>query len=288
MNYETFIQEISACVKNQLSETEKLEQHQVMKNNGILFHGISIRKNNAGIAPVIYLESFYERYQAGESIEQLSGEILKNCEDLPFPKELDDRVLLEFEGLKERIVYRLVNREKNEQLLKEIPHLPMFDLAIIFYVAVLTEGMEDYAMLIRNAHLKLWKVPISYLYEIARENTPRLYPDTLRPLGDYLHFVDECEPMDSPLWILTNVTGVCGASAILYPKMPKRIFDTIKNSYYLLPSSIHEFLVVPAEEGICEGYLQEMVRAVNKTEVAEEEVLSDSVYFFDGKNITKI
>lgn len=288
MNYERFIQEITACVKNQLSETENLEQHQVLKNNGILFRGISIRKNNAVIAPVIYLESFYERYQAGEPMEQLSQEILQSSEAIPFPVELDDRTLLEFEEMKDRIIYRLVNREKNEQLLKEIPHLPMFDLAIIFYVAVRTEGMEDYAMLIRNSHMKLWKISISHLYEIARENTPRLYPYILRPLGDYLRFVDGCEQMDSPLWILTNVTGVCGASAILYPNMPKQIYDTIKRSYYLLPSSIHEFLVVPAEKGICREYLKDMVHAVNEAEVAEDEVLADSVYFFDGKNITKM
>lgn len=87
---------------------------------------------------------------------------------------------------------------------------------------------------------------------------------------------------------MTNVTGIYGASAILYPKMPKRLYEKLGCSYYLLPSSIHEFLVVPADAGIYSENLRNIVCEVNETQIEEEEVLADSVYYFDGKNVTKM
>ena len=174
------------------------------------------------------------------------------------------------------------------KLLQDVPYLPVFDLAIVFYIVIPNSGEEDCSILIRNSHMNLWKVPISVLYEIARRNTPCYYPYVFRPLGDYIQN-KSCENFfESPLWILTNVTGIYGASTILYPKMPKRLYEKLGCSYYLLPSSIHEFLIVPEGAGSYSENLRNIVCEVNETQIEEEEVLADSVYYFDGKNITKM
>ena len=136
--------------------------------------------------------------------------------------------------------------------------------------------------------MNLWRVPISVLYDTARKNTPILCPYIFRPLEEHMNKMKCGDYFESPLWILTSLTGINGASTILYPKMPKRLYEKLKCSYYLLPSSIHEFLVVPACDGIYPTNLQNIVCDVNETQIQEEEVLSDSVYHFDGKNITKM
>lgn len=51
----------------------------------------------------------------------------------------------------------------------------------------------------------------------------------------------------------------------------------------ILPSSIHEVLLVVYEEELCMEELKEMVRHVNQTEVAKEEILSDNVYIYSRK-----
>lgn len=288
MNYETFVQKMINCTKDQLSPDEQLEKHNVLKNNGVTFTGLSIRRNQEAIAPIIYLDEYYERYREGETVEDLSKDLLVQREKAPLPPDWNYRAILDFAEIKNFVIYRLINREKNGELLKEVPHLPVFDLAIVFYVVIPSDGVDDCSILIRNAHMNLWGISISVLYETARRNTPVFYPYIFQTLKDHIGSPECSEFFESPLWILTNVTGVYGASAILYPKMPKRIYTKLGCSYFLLPSSVHEFLVVPECGGISSQNLCDIVCEVNETQIAEEEVLADGVYHFDGKNITKM
>lgn len=289
MNYEQFVQELFDCTKRRLPFDGKVEKHEVVKNNGVAWIGLSVRKHDEAIAPIIYLDGYYERYCKGEKIEKLSEDILLQTDQAPQPPEWDYRSILNFEKIKDRIIYRLVSRERNEKLLKEVPHLFMLDLAIVFYVTVPSKEMEDCAVLIRNSHKELWGTSVEELYEAAKENTPRLYPYVLRTMEEQLEKMGcgEFEEM-LPLWILTNLSGVGGASVILYPKMPKKIYEKLGCGYYLLPSSIHEFLIVPDNAGGPQKNLPMIVREVNATQVAAQDVLSDSVYHFDGKDITKM
>ena len=104
-------------------------------------------------------------------------------------------------------------------------------------------------------------------------------------------FVESCflgEVPESPLIVLSNQTGINGASAILYPGVPKRVYEYAGKNYYILPSSIHELLIVPEDPHIFPENLREIVRDVNKNHIAAEEFLSNSIYYFDGNIITKI
>ena len=50
----------------------------------------------------------------------------------------------------------------------------------------------------------------------------------------------------------------------------------------IIPSSIHECILVPLEEGISETYLNYMVSEVNKNNVPIEEILSDHIYIYNA------
>lgn len=289
MNYEQFVQELLDCTKRRLPFEGKVERHEVVKNNGVTWIGLSVRKHDEAIAPIIYLDRYYERYCKGEKIEKLSEDLLLQTAQAPQPPEWDYHSILEFEKIKDRVIYRLVSRERNEKLLKEVPHLLMMDLAIVFYVTVPSKEAEDCAVLIRNSHKGLWRVSAAELYESAKENTPKLCPYVFLTMEEQLEKMGcgKFEEMPS-LWILTNVSGVGGAAVILYPKMPKKIYEKLGCGYYLLPSSIHEFLIVPDNAVGTQKNLPMIVREVNATQLAEEDVLSDNVYYFDGVDITKM
>ncbi len=287
MNYDQFVQNMYECTKQKLCENVTLEQQKILKNNGVTVTGFSIRKSNDTIAPIIYLEEYYERFLSGEKIEALSDLLIERQEKIEAPSKWDYRSILDFSKVQDRIVYRLIHQERNSELLKEVPHLPMFDLAIVFYIMIPADGFDSCSVLIRNSHIDLWKLPISILYETARYNTPKLCPYVFRSLMEHLQenygFAGE-----SPLWVLTNVMGFNGASALLYPQMPKKLYEKLEKPYYLLPSSIHEFLIVEEETPISADHFKEIVQEVNATQVSPEEFLSDSIYYFDGKNITKM
>ena len=288
MNYEQFVCTILECTEKKLPEDEIVEKQEVQKNNGVTAVGLTIRKKGSQITPVIYMEEFYQKYLMGASIDDLSDFLITKSRMIPSLSKGDYKDIRDFGKIKNHIVYKLINAKKNEKLLREVPNLPILDLAIVFYWMIPMAESEYGSVLIKNEHMNLWKLPISVLYQCAKENTPRLLPYKFAPLDEYVkelagEFIEE-----SPLYILSNQMGLNGAVALLYPKMPEIVYRRIKKSYYLLPSSIHEFLIVPKSEHICWENLRRIVKEVNSTQISPEELLSNHIYYFDGDIITKM
>lgn len=288
MSYEQFVCTFKECVQKMLPESARVEQQRIVKNNGVVQVGLSIREKEEMAAPVIYLEEFYEKYLAGASMEELGGALIAlNRRYLAFPA-WDYMEILDFQKTKDRIVYKLVNAKLNERLLREVPHLPMFDLAVVFYLVISPENSEKCSLLIRNEHMNYWKQPVSVLYELAKRNTPRLLPVMVKPLSKYVEEITGESIEGTPILMLTNEVYTNGAAAVLYPKVPGWIWKHLGRNYYLLPASVHEFLIVPEYSRINPAHLKEIVWQVNETELAPEDRLSDSIYYFDGESITKI
>lgn len=288
MNYEQFTAAIFECAKKKLSESALVEKQKILKNNGVMAIGISIRKKGENAAPIIYLEEYFKKYCLGADLETLTEHLIERSKSAPPAPLWEYEDFLDFRKIRHQVIYKLVNAKKNEKLLKEVPNLPMFDLAIVFCVMIPVNEGEYCSILIRNVHMDYWELPISLLYQCAKENTRRLCPYVFRPMEVYVKDHTGVGVPESPLLVLSNESGVNGASVLLYPGMPKYLYESIGKNYYLLPSSIHEFLIVPEEEGVFSVHLKEIVKEVNENHIAEEEFLSDSVYYFDGNIITKM
>lgn len=288
MNYDQFICAMLECTNKKLPENMWAERQEILKNNGVVAVGLAIRKKGESVAPLIYLDGFYTKYLLGADIEELAETFIEYSENAPSAPEWDYHCILDFQKIKNQVVYKLISAQKNERLLKEVPHLPVLDFAIVFYLMIPTETSECCSVLIRNAHMNLWKLPISILYQYAKENTPRLCPFQFGPLAGFAEEEGLENLQDSLLYILTNEAGINGAAAILYPGMPGIIYERLRQNYYLIPSSIHEFLIVPDLKGIYPQNLIAMLREINETQVQKEEVLFDSIYYFDGNIITKM
>lgn len=287
MSYEQFVSTLIACVEKKLDGRAAVKRQKILKNNGVSADGIALRKPGGEAAPLIYLEGIYKSYLGGRTMEETADKVLEIFRNCPQAPQWDYREILDFAAVRDKIVCRLVNAEKNQHLLKQVPHLPVLDLAIVFYLLISEGEHQNASVLIKNEQMDLWKIPISVLYYTAKENTPKLCPYVLRPLAEVMGMPEEAMP-EGPVLVLTNAKGVNGAAALLYPHVPKYIYEKTAGSYYLLPSSVHEFLVVPESAGIGAEQLLEMVREINSTEIAAEDVLSDHIYRFDGNIITEM
>ena len=84
------------------------------------------------------------------------------------------------------------------------------------------------------------------------------------------------------MFVLTNDTKVNGAAAILNDDIRQEIAEKV-GDFYMLPSSIHETLIIPKDAGMEFKELEQMVQEVNQTQVAPGERLSDHVYEYDAK-----
>lgn len=284
MNYQEFVGTVTGFLRESLPCGTKLEMLPLEKNNGVILDGLSIRRQGQKVAPTIYMDACYREYLGGRSLKGICDQILECCQETDFEGSFDADFFKDYRRVKATVVYKLVNAEKNRELLKKIPHLPYLDLAIVFYCLLTDTPVGSATVLIHNSHLKLWNVGCGELYRDARVNALRLLPARLSGMAEVIRElsggVEEPEETGVPMYVLTNTQKALGAACILYDGVLKSCADKIGEGFYVLPSSVHEVILVPASAAGDEQELTAMVRDINRTQVRDTELLSDNVYLY--------
>ena len=273
--------------------------HKVTKNNDLVLTGISIRSREVNIAPTIYMDDYYNDYKNGRPVMDIIAEIENIYNTYKLEHNFNVNSITDFNHVQGKICYKLVNKDKNKELLSDAPYIQFHDLAIVFYVVVSEDSDRTGTITVRNNLMEMWGNPdINDLYRIAKNNTQKRYKGSvfnmIEIMGDIIsHNVDNIEPniVDDffemnftyednmiPMFVATNNKKVNGAGVILYEGLLKTFAEKIGSDFYILPSSIHEVIFVPANGDMDVRYLIQMVKEVNATEVSPSEVLSDNVY----------
>lgn len=292
MNLEEFTEKVVARVQAVAGTGAVIQVQNIRKNNNVQLHGMTILRKGQNVSPTIYLDSFYEMLGDGMELEHIVKRILEvYVRGMPKGK-VDMEFFREFSKVRDRIVYRLVNREKNRELLEEIPHVEFLDLAVCFYYCYEHPELGEGMILIHNTHLKMWNTSHRELMRLAEHNTPRLLKAQLCSMDCALKGILEEEALDELrqmqretkkyLYVLTNEKRCQGAAAMLYPGILAEAAQHLKGSFYILPSSIHEVILLP-DSGQDNGEeLHEMIADINRTQLREEEILSDYAYRYDA------
>lgn len=293
MQINEFTEKVQKVLIRELGEEYQVEIREVRKNNGIVLHGLMVLSQNSNIAPTIYLDSLWEAYEGGTTFSEVMRRLTCLCREEVPRGSINMEFFRHFEKVKERICYRLVRREGNQELLEEIPHVEFLDLAVCFYYAYRGRELGEGTILIYNSHMDNWGVDTAELMKLSIKNTPRLFPggccsiaEVLRDMmeyrkgkhasGDQMQWAREI-----PMMVLTNPRKIYGAACMLYPGLLERLARKEGKSLYILPSSVHEVILLPDTSGETPQELQRMIREVNREHVAPEEVLSDNLYYFD-------
>ena len=281
MSYDDF----NELVRSRLSEicgTEfSVSVYEALKNNSVVHKGISIRENDHSIAPTIYMDEFYTDYCDGRDIEDIINEIIRIYSQNRKGPEVEAGNFVDFEWVKDRIFFKTVNAAENASLLAQVPCSLNLDLAIIYCVYMGNFKGSFSSVMIRNEHLKLWGKDMAEINEYAIRNTPAILPCDIRNMKDIVSelggFEDDGE-CGVPMFVLSNKDRVNGAAVMFYDGVLKRAADELGGDLYILPSSIHEVIVIPKDAVMDADDLTRMVAEVNDTQVAKEEILSYSLY----------
>lgn len=285
MNYQEFLSSMRTELSTRISPGATLKIQTITKNNGTHYDGLIILQPGSNIAPTIYLTPYYHRYLDGVPLEDIYTDILATYERHLPETDFDIEMFTDFDRARSRIVMRLVSKKYNEALLSDIPYIAYHDLAVVFYCLVYADSENQGSILIHNSHMHMWNTSTEALYLLAMQNTPELLPHKLIPMAELLkthplaHLLDLNE---IPMYILTNLYKTNGASAILYEDLLARIADNFQQDLIILPSSIHELILIPVDVFDTHElkYYTQVVREVNETQLADDEVLSDHAYFF--------
>lgn len=182
---------------------------------------------------------------------------------------------------KDQIGCILINRKMNEELLKELPYRMFYDYAVVYR---LVKQMDCWRMLdiIRNDDLEEGGITEKDLFQLAKENMKREFPVGLYNLYSGSPFdEEEAKSGKEPVcYILTNVEDYCGDAMILHPDILGYISEKLQSSFFLIPSSIHEWII--AKDSIEKWFsYEEILNDINATVVRADEILGEVVYFYD-------
>lgn len=271
MNYEVFKAVITNRIKEFLPpifhscKVESIVVRKVNEEKDTLLI-VPQPEGNLVAMPNIYLDDMYQTFQKTKDIT----EVLKMIAELVVQHTgsfLPDEIDLHLRERKNSIVMNLINTKRNKELLKEVPHRNILDLSIIYRMIIQQLDNGFVTVLVNNWIMDELDVNQQELDQLANENTSRMFPPEIYKMADFLY-------------VMSNKQKFHGATTMVCEDAMEQLTKQIGSNFYLIPSSTHEVLAVPEEEGETENLLR-LLEQGNRMCNTQSEILSDAIYFYD-------
>ena len=279
-----FAESVAKDIRNFLPEKYENAEFQVMqmnKNNGVQMVGVQVRLQEENVCPVVYVEPFFNEIRLGEPVEKVMNEIARCMEEAGNVPFLHSGINpMDYDSVKEHLAVMLVNTQANKRMLQEMPHENMEDLLAICYVDFPVESNDGKAtMKVKNEHLKMWNVDAKEMFHQARANTQPVNTPILQSMDEMMlsifneeghatNLLNESVEFGlrshDMLYALTNVEKQYGASMITQPEVLNKLEQLFPEGFYVLPSSVHEVLIVPDNGEMEPKMLGEMVQKLDE------------------------
>jgi len=265
------------------------------KNNDVTSHELFIKMPEDAIVCKIYMKEFYKQYENGISmksiLEQIAEEYISNRTDTA---NGIGYWFLDYEKVKDRLVLKVVNRDKNASLLKTIAHkdLENTDLTVIYMVLMDIKMQSSISINVEKNHLRFWGIEGNELYQVALENTERFCPAQIGHIKDVMSELEGGEKKEQKelsdyviepynQYVLSNEQRIRGATVMLYPDVLQRLAENAGGNLFIMPSSTNEILLIKDDGKLTAAELQAIVVDTNRKYVEPEEFLSNEVFYYD-------
>ncbi|SNU06673.1 hypothetical protein SAMN06297422_10722 [Lachnospiraceae bacterium] len=298
MSFVEFKNEIVEKILDFLPESfngSEVSLNVVTKPNDVSLTGLTIRKAGSRVAPTIYLEEYYSQIESGDNI----GVVMRRIADVRMAHEIEDidfESFFNYENCKDKILPRLYGYEMNNQLIEHRAYTRIGDFIVIYSVDLGPSDEGRMSVPVDNSILERWNISIEELHNVAVKNQHNVSKGTFMGMSQMMRKIMvpeiledmDCEDdslsemllpeEDEKMFVISNTRGINGASMILDEEFMNSVCDVVGDSFYILPSSIHEVLAVKDEELMDVMDMAAMVYEINRMQVSPEERLSDHVY----------
>lgn len=285
LDYASFVSFIKDKIGERMGKGYDVRVYKIVKNNSHDLDSLIVLKEGRNFAPNIYLKAYYESYLLGTSLAEILERLCMIYKYCAIPI-IDEDFEYSLEAMRPYIFFRLINFERNRKFLTQIPYIEFLDLAITFHCLARNEDDSISTIRITNEHMRLWDITTKELKELAFNNTRRLFPPSLRSMKEimekflYNDYMDVKSNEPYPIYILTNKKGINGASCMLYKDVIREFARLVNSDIYIIPSSIHEIILIPMENSPDKNYFNRLVLEINSSSLSVDEVLSDHVYIY--------
>ena len=299
MDYDVFKEVVKESIKDYMPKKfvhYNVDVKPVQKVNGTL-DGLYMQMKETGkegmaAAPVLYLQELYEDYKStGDLKGTLETAAMRLLEGMEHAQEMAG---IAFSEPETKLVLSLINTEQNRELLKDVPNRPFQDLSIVCrYVTSMDQSVVS-SVLVNDRIAGSMGLSEEKMFQMAKENTKKIMPPKVADMADILKgmLMEEGIPEEDvgiilgktpasfPMYVVTNSCQINGAVSMVFEDTLHGLAEETGKDLYILPSSIHEVIAVPADIGSSE-ILAEMVEEVNPGQVPLNERLSNQVYYYE-------
>ena len=295
MTFIEFKDNLIAALKKSLSNTvladAELTHQSVEKLNGS-YNALCVRPANSIIGMNLNLDSLYSAYNSCPDadfamlVEKTTEECIKGIQESPSVNIND---LTDYSKVKDKLSLEVVSAERNAEALKSIPHNNIEDMAVITRIIIDKNDFGNATVVITDSLCQKFGITKEQLFADALESAPIIRPSEIKGMTEVLSemlssdLMPDILPEDEQIFVATVPDKSHGAGVIAYPNFMEDAAKKLGGSFFILPSSIHEILLVRDNGKMTVSELENMVKEVNSTQVELADQLTDSVYYYDSE-----
>lgn len=300
MDFERFVNRVMEDIKKYLPQEYQNVDFAVAHQEKLNDQYTALRITDRKITPNINLENYYQEYEDGRSFRSIMAAIADSIKMVPPAFEQD--VLDDFEKAKELLFIRLSSVEKNTDYLEKVPHTIVEDMAVTYHLIIEIGEQGVASTTITNEYLDKNGISVEELHKLALENSEKIFPANIESIHGFMRkqmaadmieggmdkemvdmLFEELPPIENPeMIVVTNDVYVNGAAVIFYPGVFEEIAERTGGNFFVLPSSVHETIILPDTGEFSPEELTAMVSDINANVVEERDQLTDEVYHYDS------
>ena len=299
MDYENFKESFTEALQEDLygkGIEARFDAKSVEKLNNEGYDAVTVTPTDSNIGVTLNVEAFYQAYENGASMDEVvskaSDTVVRGFDNQP---TIDVASLMDYEQMKDKLIMEVVSTEANADMLANVPHKEMEDMSVVYRFVIDSNDDGRATILATNNMIEAMGVTPDQLHEDAVKNAPELKPAVITGMSEVMAEMmgmspEEMammgmptDPADEQMFVATVPDKIHGAGVLAYQDFMDQAAERVGGSFYILPSSLHEVLLVPDNGQMSLHDLESMVREVNATQVAPEDKLTDNVYHYDAE-----
>ena len=239
------------------------------------------------------LKEIYQSVEDGEDIDHAVYKMVNTIEDnISFVKEKEQDVksfISDYEKVKDNTYLRLIPGDS--PILKSTPHRMIEDMALVVNVHLdsFSDEHGKSCVVVTKPLMEMYGIDEAQLFADAEKNSLANEPIVFKPLLDMVKDLISKDEIPNPedvgivTYIATNTSGFQGAAVAGYPDFCEKAAEAIGGSFYMLPSSVHEFILIKDDGTPKAKDLNRMIKNVNETVLEPRDVLAAQCYHYDAK-----
>ena len=284
----SFKEDLKKCLEEQGIHAELSENHVEKLNQS--YDALSVTPEGTSIGVNVNLNMIYKSYEDGldynDVVNRAAASLETGIRNTP---AIDVTEITNYESMKHKLAMEVVSADRNIDMLEKVPHETLEDMAVVYRLILDQNSDGRSSILVTNNLMEQFGITNEQLHEDAMINAPEIRPSEIRGMSEVMNamvgpgIMPEIAPEDEQMFVAGVSDNIHGAGVIAYPNFFEEAAEKLGGDYYVLPSSIHEVLLVRDNGDMTSETLEAMVREVNATQVSPEEQLTDHVYHYDSK-----